>query len=727
MKAMTHELRPACRLPPAACRLLPAACRLLPAACCLLPAGKQLLWLVISLALAIGACGTRPAGAQGLPGHISYIFPAGGPSGETTRVAVNGDNLDGAKTVRVTGQGVKGELIKVVKGKTAEISLTIDPDAEPGMRDLRLVTPGGVTNRSRFIVARGPELNEQEPNSKVSEAQALPALPVVVNGQILDADKDLFRFSATAGQTIVCRVQAQQLLPFIADAVPGWFQAVLTLYDAEGGHLAYVDDFRFHPDPVLIYQVQRDGEYLVEIRDSIYRGRGDFVYRLSVGELPYVTHIYPLGAPRNSTAEVKLLGVNLPKKKLNIELTNDCAALRYVQLSHGRVNSNSLPFAVGRMAETQESEPNDSMKRANPIEVPITINGRIQKSGDVDCFVFRAQAGQKLVVDVRARRLGSPLDSIITVLDAGSAAVAKNDDTEDKGAPLVTHHADSHLVHTFGATGKYFISIADVQGKGGEEFAYRLVISPPRPDYELRVVPDNPRVGQGATTVLTVHALRRDGFNGRIDLSVEDMPQGFTASGTEIPKGENEVILTLTAPADAPLGIHSPTIVGKAVIGDDTLTRQARSAEDVTQAFIYHHLVPTQEFLLSVVAPGPFKLIPQMPPEGFIRFGAGRTAFLDVKVVRTPQAKGPIRLTLHNPPKGVRMKGAAIRPNEDQAKVAIRIPNQLPPTVRYNLIISGTMRVGKKTLTTITPAILALGPRAKAPPATKRKTQKSQP
>ena len=180
----------------------------------------------------------------------------------------------------------------------------------------------------------------------------------------------------------------------------------------------------------------------------------------------------------------------------------------------------------------------------------------------------------------------------------------------------------------------------------------------------------------------------------------------------------NEAIVTLTAPSDAPLGIHTPKIVGTATIGDETVTRPALPAEDVMQAFIYHHLLPTQEFLLTVVEPGPFKLIPDLP-EGYVRFGGGRTAFVVIKVVRTKEAKGPIRLTLQNAPKGVRMRNAFIPANQNEVKCEIRYPNQLPATIRYNLIISGTMRVGKQTLTSITPAILALGPRAKAPRVTK--------
>ena len=87
------------------------------------------------------------------------------------------------------------------------------------------------------------------------------------------------------------------MIPYLADAVPGWFQAALTLYDAQGNELAYDDDYRFHPDPVLHYVVPNDGEYTIEIRDSLYRGREDFVYRIAIGELPFVTGIFPVGRP----------------------------------------------------------------------------------------------------------------------------------------------------------------------------------------------------------------------------------------------------------------------------------------------------------------------------------------------------------------------------------------------------------------------------------------------
>jgi len=143
-------------------------------------------------------------------------------------------------------------------------------------------------------------------------------LPAVLNGQIMPGCVDRFRFSANKGQQLVAVVNARELIPYLADAVPGWFQAALALYDAKGNELAYDDHFRFNPDPVLYYEIPSDGEYVIEIKDSIYRGREDFVYRITIGELPFVTSIFPLGGPAGAVTTVALKGWNLPVTNLTL-------------------------------------------------------------------------------------------------------------------------------------------------------------------------------------------------------------------------------------------------------------------------------------------------------------------------------------------------------------------------------------------------------------------------
>jgi hypothetical protein len=52
---------------------------------------------------------------------------------------------------------------------------------------------------------------------------------------------------------------------------------------------------------------------------------------------------------------------------------------------------------------------------------------------------------------------------------------------------LHTHHADSLISCTLPADGAYFVRLGDAQHQGGPECAYRLRISPPRPDLRLLI------------------------------------------------------------------------------------------------------------------------------------------------------------------------------------------------------------------------------------------------
>ena len=221
-------------------------------------------------------------------------------------------------------------------GELAIVQVTVAPDAEPGQRELRIGTQSALSNPLMFCVGQLPEfsaaasknISEQKsaiaktavaPKSRNREAEMKVTLPAVVNGQILPGKVDRYRFAAGRGQKLVIAAQARELIPYIADAVPGWFQATLAIYDAQGKELAYDDDFQFNPDPVLYCEIPADGEYVVEIKDAIYRGREDFVYRITVGELPFVTGVFPLGGPAGATTAVELTGWNLPRTRLTVD------------------------------------------------------------------------------------------------------------------------------------------------------------------------------------------------------------------------------------------------------------------------------------------------------------------------------------------------------------------------------------------------------------------------
>ncbi len=180
----------------------------------------------------------------------------------------------------------------------ALVKVTVAPDAKPGRREIRLVTYRGVSNPLVFYVGQFPEVARKSMKTQpfqvlgkehlaqrkrpTEEEEVRITVPCTMNGQIASGEVNRYRFNARKGQRLVISVAARELIPYIADAVPGWFQPVLTLHDANGDEVAFNDDYRFKPDPAILYEVQKDGEYELSIIDAIYRGREDFVYRIKI-------------------------------------------------------------------------------------------------------------------------------------------------------------------------------------------------------------------------------------------------------------------------------------------------------------------------------------------------------------------------------------------------------------------------------------------------------------
>ena len=481
------------------------------------------------------------------------------------------------------------------------LRIVLAPDAEPGERELRLKTASGLSNRVAFHVGQLPEYDEVEPNNKMADAGVLSVLPLVVNGQIMPGDVDRFRLKLSKGTRLVAAASARELIPYLADAVPGWFQATLALYDADGNELAYADDYLFHPDPVLVCEIPRDGEYLLEIKDAIYRGREDFVYRIAAGELPFVTSIFPLGGQVGAQTTVKMNGWNLPVDELTLDAKDKEPGILPVSVRREELVSNRVPFALDTLPECLEQEANNQQTSAQRVTLPVIVNGRIDQPGDSDVFCFEGSAGDEIVAEVYARRLDSPLDSVLKLTNIAGRKLLANDDHEDKGAGLITHHADSLLSTTLPANGTYYVYLGDAQNKGGAAYGYRLRISPPRPDFELRVVPSSVNARAGATVGLTVYALRKDGFSDEIALSLKDAPNGFALSGGRVPAQQDQVRLTLRVPPTPTKEPVSLRLEGRAVIQGREIARLAVPADDMMQAFIYRHLVPAKDLKVAVV------------------------------------------------------------------------------------------------------------------------------
>jgi hypothetical protein len=233
-------------------------------------------------------------------------------------------------------------------------------------------------------------------------------------------------------------------------------------------------------------------------------------------------------------------------------------------------------------------------------------------------------------------------------------------------------------------------------------------------------------MAQGDTSLITITAGRKDGFNGEIKLAAQDLPEGFLVSDAVVPAGGSRADMTITSPPDTPMGFLSPSIVGTATVDKETITRKALPAEEQTQAFSFRHTVPTQELLLAVMESPPFKLSVELPPGKIIEVPQGGETQVVIKVARKeipqqdaqpdPKAKPAAakeepkpQIVLSTgyppPPPGLSIKTAFIAPEMNEVTVTILAAKNAPPEIVRNLILSGTGRFGAENVTRIAPAI----------------------
>jgi hypothetical protein len=292
--------------------------------------------------------------------------------------------------------------------------------------------------------------------------------------------------------------------------------------------------------------------------------------------------------------KIEMDGWNLEKATLSPPPQDAKPGSYLLAATNGKFVSNYVPFALDTLPECLEQEPNDEPSKAQKVNLPIIVNGRADRPGDWDVFEVEGKAGETIVAEVQARRLGSPFDSFLKVTGADGKIIALNDDHYDAGSGLNTDHADSYLMVKLPADGKYFIHLGDTRRHAGKEYAYRLRISQPQPDFALRLIPSRIVMPSKGSAAVTVFAIRKDGFDGPIKLSFKDLPAGLESPGATLAAKQEVVGLSVkTSLTDMEKPVNL-TVVGSATMGDREVVHEAVPAEDRMQAFLWRHLLAAE-------------------------------------------------------------------------------------------------------------------------------------
>ena len=116
----------------------------------------------------------------------------------------------------------------------------------------------------------------------------------------------------------------------------------------------------------------------------------------------------------------------------------------------------------------KEAEPNDGFKQAMPLTVPVVVEGSFKQPQDADVYRFDGKAGDRLRIEVQARRCGSPADPMLAVYDAAGRVVAAGETSAAAPDPVgrITLPRD----------GTYLVSVIDASDQGGPTFVYRLAV-----------------------------------------------------------------------------------------------------------------------------------------------------------------------------------------------------------------------------------------------------------
>lgn len=507
-----------------------------------------------------------------------------------------GAGLTTPREILVDGPpGVRAKEIKSVNGSTAEAVLQIAPDAPLGRRRLRVLNEkSGLTNFAYFVIGSLPEHLEAEPNSDIAKAQPVEA-PCIVDGRIDPAaDLDVFRFRGKAGRKLVAAVAAHALDIHGQAKNYGIADFSLELLDATGRTLAAAED-TIGFDPLIEHTFAADGDYFVRVQLLNFNGFPEAVYRLTLGDVPYVVGAFPAGVRRGTATEVELIGPNVsPRTKsfvspesLSMTFMPDPAyPLKFVTLQQSDRSGLDVPLVVGELPEVLEAEPNDERDSATTLNLPITVNGRFAAAGDADWYRLKLEAGRKVTAEVVAQRfIRSPVDTLVQVFDSAGKLVEQNDDVKFEPGYESYHDfqpTDSKLSFTATTAGDYFLRISEQSGAGGPRAIYRLTLDDTKPDFRLSHFPDGiPIWGPGSTACVLVRVDRFHDCKDDIELSVADLPKGWTA-GSATSYGPTpdrpynthslKVFLTITAPADAQPGTCVPLrIVGRTKRPDGTI------------------------------------------------------------------------------------------------------------------------------------------------------------
>ncbi|MBS0201376.1 MAG: serine protease [Planctomycetes bacterium] len=505
------------------------------------------------------------AQSVGLPApRLLTTMPMGGRAGTQVEVTISGENLDNVDQLAFSDPKITAapKLNAAGQPEPNKYVVTIAADCPVGLYEARVMTRLGISSSRAFTVGNLAEVSQTRPNTTLATALELP-LNSICNAAMTQRAVDHYVFEARQGQRLIVDCATR--------GIDSKLDAVVIIADAAGRDLLVE-----RRGGVLDFKVPADGKYVIKVHELTFKGGPAYYYRLGLWELPA-----------------------------------DAPIVR--QPSTQPVNSFSWPpHGLPAQAAIAEVEPNNDRTKAQKISLPCDIAGNFFPAADVDVFEFEAKKGEVWWVEVGSERFGLPTDPAILVQqvtrmgdvekltdvaefsDIPSPVKVSSNGYAYDGPPYNAGTSDILGKLEIKEDGVYRLQLSDLFGgtRNDPRNIYRLVIRKAAPDFalvawamhmELRngdrnAVSKPLALRGGATMALEVVAIRRDGFDGDIELAMDGLPEGVTARGLKIPAGQSRGLMLVTAHQNAPRAIGSAHFTGRGTINGEAVIRPCRLA-----------------------------------------------------------------------------------------------------------------------------------------------------
>ena len=542
--------------------------------------------------------------------YAGYIYPSGIQAGTTNRFIIGGQALWNVKQVHFSGTGLHVLKIEKVPG--------FSPPTGLQRKHLKNWLDG--------IAAGKPEEPPKPDDPNINEWRSnswWQALNTLDPGKLAIVEQDLFTQRNALQDTPSLRMKTLVTVAADANAECGWRS-----YSVVGGNglsaprpfevsklpraeePLYVPPHRVQPEPPLV-DVRTGGAALdgqimpgsTDVFRLLLSAGRRYAFTVTARELqPYIGDAVP---GFFNAAIVLKDGDGLVVASADDEARfRPDPVLDFTPAADGEYRLEIHDVLYRGRADFVYSVAIDDFRET----VVPKADGVVAKPGAVSTKRFTVDAPGPRVLEVTARRRGSPLDAVLTLRRAdGGTMLAQWDDVTNKvfTGTVAQGECDPIGIYDFKEAGEYVAEITDRTGHGGKDYVWWLDIRRPQPGFEVYSTRSTLPLRGAAPLKVDFCVLRKDGFDGSVEIEVPKTMR--LAAKCVATAGVEKVSASIFYKGKRLAQPQPAAITACATIDGRKVRVPVVPCDEYEQAFAWHHLVPAKEFILTGVPGSPPK------------------------------------------------------------------------------------------------------------------------